>query len=66
MYTINIRINIGLPTSRSSLQSILEYILPYKKVFKIGTYYGSKKPNNCNDFLKDFEKIIELKNNKKK
>ncbi|KYN27416.1 hypothetical protein ALC57_03199 [Trachymyrmex cornetzi] len=66
--TINIGINIdGLPISRSSTSSlwpILGCVLPYKEVFIIGAYYGSKKPNNCKDFLKDLvEEMIELINN---
>ncbi|KYQ55446.1 hypothetical protein ALC60_05670 [Trachymyrmex zeteki] len=66
--TINVGINIdGLPMSRSSTSSlwpILGCVLPYKEVFIIGAYYGSKKPNNCNDFLKNFvEEIIKLINN---
>jgi len=66
--TINLGINNdGLPLSKSSTSSlwpILGCILPYKEIFIIGAYYGSKKPTNCNEFLQDFVKeMIELINN---
>lgn len=47
-----------------SLWPILGCVLPYKKIFIIGAYYGSKKPTNCNEYLQDFvEEMIELINN---
>jgi len=67
--TINLGINIdGLLLSKSSTSSlwpILGCVLPYKEIFIIGAYYGSKKPTNCNEFLYDFvEEMKELINNK--
>lgn len=56
--SINIAINIdGLPLSKSSKQQfwpILGSILPYSNVFAIGIYYGHEKPEDINNFLKDF------------
>ncbi|XP_036142932.1 uncharacterized protein LOC118645614 [Monomorium pharaonis] len=67
-HSINLGINIdGLPLSKSSTSSlwpILGCVLPYKEIFIIGAYYGSKKPENCNEFLQDFvEEMIDLINN---
>jgi len=55
----------GLPIAKScnnQLWPILAYIVSSdinKTVFPIGIYYGKSKPNDSNDFLKDF--IVEAK-----
>jgi hypothetical protein len=59
---INLILNVdGLPLSRSSKVSfwpILVSEVHLKKVYMVGCYYGNDKPNNANDFLKEF--IYEL------
>lgn len=63
---IKIAIGIdGLPLTKSSSAQfwpILAYILPHRNhVFPVGIFYGSTKPKNSNDFLKDFiSEILEL------
>ncbi|KYN16150.1 hypothetical protein ALC57_11605, partial [Trachymyrmex cornetzi] len=58
---LKIAINIdGLPLTKSSQQQfwpILGSIIPHDNVFMIGLYFGYKKPQDANNFLKDF--IIE-------
>lgn len=47
----------GLPLTKSSQQQfwpILRSVIPYGNVFMIGLYHGSEKPQDTNDFLKDF------------
>jgi len=48
----------GLPLSKSSSSQfwpILAYIVPHHEhVFPIGIYHGHQKPQNSDDFLKDF------------
>lgn len=55
---LTIAVNIdGLPLSKSSQQQfwpILGSVIPYGNVFMIGLYYGYEKPEDANDFLKDF------------
>lgn len=55
---IKIIVNIdGLPISKSSPQQfwpILGSIYSDNRVFTIGIYHGNAKPENANDFLKDF------------
>ncbi|XP_011706792.1 PREDICTED: uncharacterized protein LOC105461965, partial [Wasmannia auropunctata] len=55
---LTIAINIdGLPLTKSSQQQfwpILGSIIPYDNVFMIGLYQGNEKPEDVNDFLKDF------------
>lgn len=58
----------GLPLSKSSgshFWPILVYIQPYiHHVFLVGLYHGHEKPNNSNDYLKDFiEEAKDLVNN---
>lgn len=63
---INIAVGVdGLPISKSSsgkFWPILAYIVPY--VFPIGIYYGNEKPQDSNEYLKDFiSEVIDLTNN---
>lgn len=55
---IRIVVNVdGLPIFKSSpdqLWPILAYIRPKSDVFPIGLYCGKEKPNNSNNFLKEF------------
>ncbi|EZA50805.1 hypothetical protein X777_11060, partial [Ooceraea biroi] len=56
---IEVQISIdGLPISNSStnqLWSILGLVIPdLSNIFIIGCYFGSKKPYDCNEFLRDF------------
>ncbi|XP_011858295.1 PREDICTED: uncharacterized protein LOC105555865 [Vollenhovia emeryi] len=55
---VKIFVNVdGLPLTKSSQQQfwpILGSIFPYENVFIIGIYHGNEKPENANDFLKDF------------
>jgi len=47
----------GLPLTKSSQQQfwpILGSIIPNGNVFMIGLYHGNEKPEDANDFLKDF------------
>lgn len=58
----------GLPLSASSSSQfwpILAYIMPHHEhVFPIGIYYGQEKPNNSDEFLKDFiSEVILLSTN---
>lgn len=58
----------GLPLSASSSSQfwpILAYIMPHHEhVFPVGIYYGQEKPNNSNEFLKDFiSEVILLTTN---
>jgi len=58
----------GLPISKSSsgqFWPILAYIVPYRNyVFPIGIYYGNEKPQDSNEYLKDFiSEVIDLTNN---
>jgi len=60
----------GLPISKnppSQMWPILGYFsnlhLEKPKVFIIGAYYGKTKPNDCNEYLKDFiDELCELIN----
>ncbi|KYN02500.1 hypothetical protein ALC62_06675 [Cyphomyrmex costatus] len=58
---LKIAINIdGLPLTKSSQQQfwpILGSVIPYDDVFMIGLYFGYEKPQDANNFLKDF--VIE-------
>jgi len=60
---VRIIVNVdGLPISKSSSQQfwpILGSVIPYDYVFLIGLYYGNEKPENANDFLKEF--VDEMK-----
>ncbi|XP_025154456.1 uncharacterized protein LOC112588077 [Harpegnathos saltator] len=63
--TVKVQISIdGLPISNSStnqLWLILGSIAPnFRTIFIIGCYFGPKKPDDCNDFLRDF--VNEAKN----
>jgi len=55
---LKIAVNIdGLPLTKSSQQqfwSILGSIIPYGNVFMIRLYHGYEKPEDTNDFLKNF------------
>ncbi|XP_025263008.1 uncharacterized protein LOC105254747 isoform X2 [Camponotus floridanus] len=55
---LKIAINIdGLPLTRSSQQQfwpILGSIIPNGNVFMIGLYHGNEKPEDANEFLKNF------------
>ncbi|KAL6421458.1 hypothetical protein ACFW04_012929 [Cataglyphis niger] len=54
--SIETAINLdGLPLSKSSQHFWLTLgsIMPYNNVFAIGIYYGTEKPANVDDFLKD-------------
>ncbi|XP_029680869.1 uncharacterized protein LOC115246291, partial [Formica exsecta] len=57
--SVSVQISIdGLPISKSStnqLWPILGSVRPnLSDIFIIGCYYGSKKPYDCNEFLRDF------------
>lgn len=63
--TLYLSINIdGVPlfkSSGSSLYPILTSIPCSQQIFLIGCYHGYKKPEDFNDFLKDFvDEIIDL------
>ncbi|XP_029170333.1 uncharacterized protein LOC114940024, partial [Nylanderia fulva] len=62
--SIKIQIGIdGLPISRSNsnqLWPILGRIMPHRKVFLIGCYFGKTKPADANEFLKQFVKDINV------
>lgn len=66
---INIAVGVdGLPISKSSsgqFWPILAYIVPYRYyVFPIGIYYGHEKPQDSNEYLKDFiSEVLDLTTN---
>ncbi|KAL6416979.1 hypothetical protein ACFW04_013066 [Cataglyphis niger] len=59
--SIETAINLdGLPLSKSSQHFWLTLgsIMPYNNVFAIGIYYGTEKPANVDDFLKDLNPTV--------